>query len=53
MPEPAPDDVHLDASLEEVNRRRVAEQVRADVSLGAIVVEVTGVASHDLVDAKV
>ena len=38
MPEPASDDVDLDASLEKVNGGGVAEDVRADRSAGARVI---------------
>ena len=52
MTEPAADHVHLDASLEEVDGRGVAEDMRADAAAGAGVVEAGGVAAHDLVDAE-
>ena len=51
MPEPAADDVDLDAGFEEVHGGRVPEGVRADTAAGSDVVEIGGVTADDLVDA--
>src|SRR6266498_1790065 len=52
VPQPATDDVHFDACLEEVDCRGVAEDVRARPASRAAIIEVPGVAADDLVDAE-
>src|SRR5260370_37871218 len=50
--EPHPDHVTLDARLQKVNCGGVPEDVRADPTSGARVIEACSVAPHDLVDAE-
>ena len=54
MAEPAADHVDVDSGFQEVDGRRVSEDMRADVASGrpAEAVQVAGVATHDLVDAE-
>ncbi len=52
VPKPATDDVHVDACLEEVDGRRVAEDMRAGPTARALIIEVPGVAADDLVEAE-
>ena len=52
MAEPTADHVYLDPGLEEVNRGGVPENVRADPTSGARVIEECSAAPHALVNAE-
>jgi transposase len=53
VPQPTPNHVDFDSCLEEMNGGGVPEEVGTDAPrTGARVVEVTGVSTHDLVDAE-